>query len=279
MFDLAAPSALRWLIGVELARYRNEAGLSLSQLATACGIGKPKLSHLETGRSAQYPSDIRRVLSACRVPAADVERLVRLSGRSDEAAWVGPWTDVAPDWLRTMVGLESLARAEFVFEPVVVPGLLQTEAYARALTSASPRVSADATDRLVEFRMGRSRLLTEDRPLEFHAVVALQALHLAVGDREIRNEQYRHLLELHELPNVTLQVVPPEAGPHAASTGQFALLDFADARPVVYVELQDAAVFVDEARRVRTYTLGTQNLARVALPPAESAALIESLIT
>ncbi|WP_433269190.1 helix-turn-helix domain-containing protein [Actinosynnema sp. CS-041913] len=279
MFELAAPSALQWLIGIELARYRNEANLSLAQLAAVCGIGKPKLSHLETGRVAQYPADIRKILRACAVPTEDIDRLVQLGSRSDEASWIGPWTDVVSDWLRTMVGLESLARKEFVFEPIVLPGLLQTEAYASALTNASPRVSTDTAGRLVEFRMERNRLLLKEDPLDLHAVINLQALRLSVGDREIMNEQYRHLLKLGKLPNVALQVMLPEAGPHAASTGQFMLLDFADARPIVYIEIQDAAVFVEEARRVRTYTLSTQSLERVALSPTESTALIESLIT
>ncbi|ONI85494.1 transcriptional regulator [Saccharothrix sp. ALI-22-I] len=278
MFELAAPSALQWLIGVELARYRNEAGLSLTELSKACGIGKPKLGHMETGRSTQYPSDIRKILKACDVERENIDRLVLLSSRADDASWVGPWTDVVSDWLRTMVGLESLARREFVFEPIVLPGLIQTEDYAMALTNASPRVKSDSASRLVEFRMQRSRLLLKEEPLELHAVLNLHALRLRVGDQKLMNEQYQHLLRLSDLPNVTLQVVQPEAGPHAANTGQFMLLDFADARPIVYIEIQDAAVFVDEPSRVQTYTLSTQSLERVALSPGESATLIESLI-
>ncbi|NUT48312.1 MAG: helix-turn-helix domain-containing protein [Saccharothrix sp.] len=279
MFELAAPSALQWLIGVELARYRNEAGLSLSELSKACGIGKPKLGHLETGRSTQYPGDIRKILKACGVERESIDRLVLLSSHADDASWVGPWADVVSDWLRTMVGLESLAQHEFVFEPIVLPGPLQTEAYATALTEASPRVRADSAHRLVEFRMQRAQLLHRDEPLELHAIFNLQALLLRVGGDEVMAEQYRHLLKLGALPNVTLQVVRPEAGPHAANTGQFVLLDFADARPIAYIEIQDAGVFVGGPDRVRTYTLSTQNLERVALSPGESAALIESLIT
>ncbi|MEU4802949.1 helix-turn-helix transcriptional regulator [Actinosynnema sp. NPDC023587] len=279
MFELAAPTALQWLIGVELARYRNEAGFSLTQLAAACGIGKPKLSHLETGRTTQFPGDLRRILTACRVDREDVARMIQLTTRAHEASWLGAWTDVVSDWLRTMVGLESLARREFVFEPIVLPGLVQTSAYASAVTDAATRVSPDVASRLVEFRMSRHRLLHKENPLELHAVVNLQALHLRVGDRELMNEQYRHLVALGALPDVTLQVLLPEAGPHAATTGQFMLLEFEDARPIVYVEIQDAGVFVGEAGRVRSYTLSTHNLERIALSPAESAALIGSLIT
>ncbi|MBB5957495.1 transcriptional regulator with XRE-family HTH domain [Saccharothrix tamanrassetensis] len=279
MFELAAPSALQWLIGVEIARFRNEAGLTLSQLSDATGIGRPKLGHMETGRSVQYANDIRRVLKACKVPREDIDRLVLLSSRPDEAAWIGPWTDVASDWLRTLVGLESLARKEFVFEPIVLPGLLQTEAYARAMTAGASRVRPDAGERLVEFRMERTRLLTKDPALELHAVINEQALNLWVGDWRLLNQQYEHLLRMSELPNVTIQVLRAQGGLHSATTGQFMLLDFAEARSIVYVEIQDAGIFVDDARRVHTYTLSTESLKRVALSPAESVTLIHSLIT
>ncbi|WNV90483.1 helix-turn-helix transcriptional regulator [Umezawaea sp. Da 62-37] len=279
MFELAAPSALQWLIGVELSYFRRQEGMSLTDLAEASGIGKPKLGHLETGRTNQYPGDIRKLLKACGVDKEHIDRIVLLSSRADEASWVGPWTDVVSDWLRTMVGLESLARKEFVFEPIVLPGLLQTEGYARAMTLGASLVGPDSAARLIEFRMERTRLLSKEEPLELHAVFNEQALRLRVGNKKVMNEQYRHLLGLAELPNVTLQVVKPEAGLHDAVTGQFMLLDFIDARSIVYIEIQDAAVFVDDMARVRTYTLSTQSLERVALSPAESAALIESLIT
>jgi transcriptional regulator with XRE-family HTH domain len=279
MFEVSAPSALQWLIGVELARFRNEAKVSLSELAETTGISRAKLGHLETGRSTQYPADIRKVLKACKVDREHIDRIVLLSGRADEASWLGDWTDVMSDWLRTIVGLESLARSEFVFEPVLLPGLIQTEDYARALTRGASRVRPDHAERLVDFRMQRARLLDRDTPLQLHAVFNEQALRLRVGDRQTVEEQYRHLLALAEKDNVTLQVVRPEAGPHSAVTGQFVLLDFVDARPIAYVEMQDAAVFVDDSARVRTYKLSTQSLERVAMSPAETATLIESLIT
>ncbi|MCC8244027.1 helix-turn-helix domain-containing protein [Saccharothrix luteola] len=279
MFELAAPSALQWLIGVEIARYRNEAGLSLTQLAETTGIGRPKLGHMETGRSVQYPADIRKVLKACQVDKEHIDRIVQLTTRVDEASWLGAWSDVMSDWLRTFAGLEALAQREFVFEPILLPGLLQTEDYARELTNAAIRVRPDHAERLVEFRLQRSRQLFKNNPLQLHAIFNEQALRLRVGSREVLNDQYRHLLKMAELPNITLQVVRAEAGPHSAVNGQFVLLDFRDARPIVYVELQDAAVFVDDSVRVRTYTLSTQSLERVALSPGESATLIESLIT
>ncbi|KAA2266963.1 helix-turn-helix domain-containing protein [Solihabitans fulvus] len=278
MADHSCPSALRWLIGAELAHYRNAADLSLADLSRLVEISKSKLGHLESGRLNQYPVDISKILKACGAERQDIDRLNSLTGRAEEGSWVGAWTDVVPDWLRTMVGLESLARNEFVFEPILLPGLIQTESYARELTIAASRVRPDHSERLVEFRMQRARLLSKDEPLELHAVFNEQALNLRVGDQEILRDQYLHLLKLAELPNVTLQVMRPEGGPHSAVTGQFMLLEFADARPISYVEMQDGAVFVNDSDRVRTYSMSTQSLERIALSPGETSALIERLI-
>ncbi|GGM82026.1 transcriptional regulator [Longimycelium tulufanense] len=275
-----APSALQWLIGVELAGFRERAGLSLAELATRTGLGKPKLGHLETGRSRQYPDDIATILRACGAAAHDIDRITSLASRADSSSWWAPWSDVVPDWFRTFVGLEGLAAAEFVFEPLILPGLLQTEEYAREANRRAGRVRADHEARVIEFRMARARRLTQDDvPLRLHAVVTEQALRLGVGTPEIRQAQYEHLLGLAQQANVTLQVVRPEAGPHDAMTGQFVVLDFAQARSVVYVEVQDGALYAASPGRVDTYKQSARSLEEVALPPDDSRDFIADLIT
>jgi hypothetical protein len=115
---------------------------------------------------------------------------------------------------------------EFVFEPIVLPGLMQTEDYARELSRSSSRVRTDHTDRVVELRMSRAQRLTSDNPLRLHAAINEQALRLRVGTPEIMGAQYKHLIDLADRPNITFQVVVPERGPHSVVTGQFAVLDF-----------------------------------------------------
>jgi transcriptional regulator with XRE-family HTH domain len=274
-------SPLRWLIGTELARYRNEARLTLAEAATRTGIGRAKLHHLETGRQQQDPGDIATLLTAYEVPARDIDRLTTLTGRADEATWWAPWAAVVPDWLKTFVGLEGLADSEFTFEPTIIPGLLQTQEYAAAVTARSPRVRPDHGERFVGFRMARTRRLTDpDRPLQLHAVITEGALRLAVGTPELRQAQLRHLLEMGKLPNVTIQVVRPEDGPHTAIAGPFMILDFGSAaRPIVYVELKDGAVYLQEPEQVETYTLVSRELQQVAMSPEQSLAAIESMLT
>jgi len=273
------PSALRWLIGAELSRYRREATLSLSELATATGIGKPKLGHMESGRYQQFPEDIATVLRVCAADQPAIERLTSLAARSDARSWWAPWANVVPDWFKTYVGLEGLADGAFVFESMVVPGLLQTEEYAQALTLGTGFVRPDHAERFVSFRQTRARRLTEgDEPLTLHAVIGEAALRLRVNGDETRRAQLAHLAAMSELPNVTVQVLRPEDGPHAATPlGKFVVLDFAQVRPIAYTEVLDGAMYVQDPDGVRTYRMVADNLRQVALSPAESRALIREL--
>ncbi|HEX8934084.1 MAG TPA: helix-turn-helix transcriptional regulator [Pseudonocardiaceae bacterium] len=280
MVSRGDPAPLRWLIGVELARYRNAVKLSLTEASDLSGISRAKLGHLETGRQQQDPEDIARLLTTYQAEQRDIARLTSLTSRADEATWWAPWAQVVPDWLKTFVGLEGLAESEFVFEPIIIPGLLQTAQYAAAVTANTPRVRADHSDRFVGFRIARTRRLTDpERPLKLHAILTEGALRLAVGDPGLRQAQLRHLLAVAELPTVTIQVIRPEDGPHTALTGQFVVLGFETVRSIGYVELHDGAVYLQDADQVRTYTMVANDLQRAALAPERSIALIQSMIT
>lgn len=272
------PSALRWLIGVELGNYRRRVGLKQADAAKLAGMSIGKLSHLETGERQQRPADIAKVLESYNAPQHDVNRLTSLAEVPDQSNWWGAWRDAVPDWMTTIIGLERLASKEFVFEPIVIPGLLQTEDYARELSRAGRRVRDDRADQLVEVRMERARRLTSTNPLRLHATVNEQALRLRVGTPEIIKAQYEHLCALADHPNITLQVVVPDRGPHAAVTGQFVVLDFEQARPIAYAEVQEGAVYVQHPGEVDTYRDTARSLEEIALPPDDSVRFIASLI-
>ncbi len=279
MASAAAP--LRWLIGTELARYREEARLSLNEASARSGIGKAKLHHMEGGRQAQDPDDIATLLTAYNVPARDIDRLTTLTGRADEATWWAPWAAVVPDWLKTYVGLEALADRAFCYQPAAIPGLLQTQEYAAAVTASAKSIRPDHGERFVKFRMARTRRLTDpERPLSVDAVIPEAALRLAVGTPDVRRDQLKHLLTISELPTVTIQVVRPEDGPHSAlSSGGFVVLDFGEAaRPVVYVELKDGAVYLQAEDQVEAYTMVASDLQRVALSPEQSREFIAEML-
>ncbi|MBB5152643.1 helix-turn-helix domain-containing protein [Saccharopolyspora phatthalungensis] len=280
MAERGDPSALRWLIGVELARHRKDAGQTLAEAAKAIGCSTSLVGHFEKGMYFPQPEQIARLLEFYGAPAWDVDRLTSLCGRADQRSWLAPWIDVIPDWLRTFVGLEGLAESEFAYQPMVLPGLVQTEDYAQALTSASGFVGQNHNERFVSFRIARARRLIESEPLKLHVVVGDSALRLAVGTPEIRLAQYERLIELAQRPNITFQVVRPECGPHdAGGTGQFLVLTFAEARPIAYLEHLDGAIYVQDPDDVRTYTLVSENLQRVALEPAESVEYVQALMS
>ncbi|WP_075743737.1 MULTISPECIES: helix-turn-helix domain-containing protein [Actinoalloteichus] len=272
------PSPLRWLIGVELARFRNAHRLALSEVSARLQMSRAKVGHLETGHQQQSPDDIAAVLKLYGAEQRDIDRLTSLAGRADDATWWAAWANLVPDWLKTFVGLEGLAAREFVFEPLIIPGLLQTEAYAEIVTAGTPRVRADHGERFVGFRMARARRLSEgDHPLHLHAVIGEAALRLRVGTAEVRRDQLSHLVRMAELPNVTIQVLRPEDGLHTAMTGQFVVLDFDEARSIAYAELHDGSVYVQDPDQVRSYSLVAENLQRVALGPTQSSTLIKSM--
>lgn len=273
------PSALRWLIGNELRHYRHLARKTVTAAAKVLGCTHGKITHMETGRSAPHTNELARLLKFYGVEQFEIDRLTTLAGQSDASTWWAPWASVVPDWFRTFVGLEGLATSKFVYEPTLVHGLLQTEDYARELTRAMAFVRQDHTERFVSFRLARAQRLTDPDPLRLHAVIAEAALRLQVATPAIRRAQYEHLIALSELPTVTIQVVRPEDGPHAANKGQFAILDFEHARSVAYAELLDGAVYVQDPDDVASYSFASDNLQQIALQPDESVAFIKKLVT
>lgn len=274
-----SPAPLHWFVGVELARYRQAAGLSMAKVELLTGMAKPKIGHLESGRQLPTGEEIRRLLSAYGADPRSVVRLTALAQRSEEANWWRPWADVVPPWLSILVGLERLADRLFTFEADAIPGLLQTPDYAAAMTSQSWLVRADRVQQIVDFRMGRAaRLADPDRPLWLHAVIGLRALEQAVGTREIRDAQLRHLAKLADLPTVTIQVLRPQDGYVPMTTGSFTLLNFDAVSTVGYIELLDDAVYLYDTSRLRTYEVASRELERVALDPERSLELIRTMI-
>jgi transcriptional regulator with XRE-family HTH domain len=270
---------LRWLIGVELGRCRQAAGLSLTEVAERTGMSRAKVGHLETGFQQQDPDDIAVLLKLYGSEQRDLDRFTALTTSADRTTWWAPWAHVLPDWLKTFVGLEGLAEAEFIFEPMIIPGLLQTADYATAITAETPRVRPDHGERVVKFRRTRANRLTdENTPLRLHAVIGEAALRLAVGTSEIRKAQLAHLVEMAARPNVTIQVIRPDDGFHTAMSGKFNLLDFENAQPIAYCELHDGAVYIQDQDQVRSYKLSAENLQRVALGPEKSVALLRSIL-
>ncbi|MGW1682765.1 helix-turn-helix domain-containing protein [Saccharopolyspora sp. NPDC002376] len=276
MVDRQDPSALRWLVGVELRNFRIRAGETSAAAARAIGCSPGKITHLETGRYFPQPDEVVGLLKFYGAPNWEIERLNSLSGRSNQKTWWAPWVDVLPDWLKTYIGLEGIAESLFAYQALIVPGLMQTEAYAAALTMTSARVRPDHNERLVSFRMARQRRLVDEAPLQLKIVLEESVLDRPIGDREVMCGQLQHLLDLSMQDNIDLRVLPTSVGPHAGLNGSFMVLRFPDAQSIGYVEIPDGAVYIQDQDQVAAYIRSAERLASSALSEDASAEAIKA---
>ncbi len=275
MADRGDPSALRWLIGVELHNYRKRAGQTLAAAAKALGCSPGLVGHFEKGLYFPQPEQIAGLLSLYGAPAWDVERLSTLAGRAEQRTWLAPWNDIIPDWTRTFVGLEGLASHEIIYAPLVLHALVQTEAYSIGATAGSARVRPDQVERLVSLRMERQRRLFSDiDPLRLTAVIEESVLDRPIGGGATMHEQLEHLVELSARDNVDILVLPTAIGRHDSVEGKFSVLHFEQAQSIGYIEYPDGAIYVQDQDQVAAYTRTAESLRSVALSQRESVGAI-----
>jgi hypothetical protein len=278
--DREDPSALRWLIGVELANFRKRAGRRAIDAAKAIGCTPGKIGHMESGRNQQQPAEITDLLRYYGADLADIERLVALAGTADRQTWWAAGAEVVPDWLRTFVGLEGLASTVSDYATFVVPGLLQTHDYSVGVTVSSGRVRRDDAERVVGLRMDRQRRLDSDRdPLHLLALIEEAVLDRPVGGPAAMRRQLEHLISMSDRDNVEIQILPTTVGWHDGGVGPFKLLDFVQAQSIAYVEIVNGAVYVQDQDQVTGYTRIVTRLREVALSPADTVAAIHARLT
>ena len=190
------PSALAWLVGNELRQVRQRQGETQAAAADVVGCSTSRMNYLESGRTVQQPDDVRKLMRFYNAPDSEAERLASLlENPARRTSWT-PWAPVIPESFRLFAGLEGFATAEFVYLPLIIPGLLQTADYAGALIN-SERVSPLSHARVIEFRQARQqRLLDEDDPLRLAVVIEEDALDRPVGGAEVMRAELDHLLAI-----------------------------------------------------------------------------------
>jgi transcriptional regulator with XRE-family HTH domain len=274
--DARSPTVRRRELGSLLRAMRIEAGMTVEQVAEALLVSPSKVSRLETGQRGVSARDIRDLSDLYGVtdPALR-DHLAQLAREGRGQAWWQPY-DLP---YATYVGLEAEAVAISDFEPGVIPGLLQTPDYARALHAASmPRLSEAVIEQRIEVRRARQAVLTRDEPPQLRAVVDEAVLHRVVGGPAVMAAQLDRVVKSCELPNVTVQVIPYTAGAHPALDSTFILLEFAPpVKDVVYVEGLAGQVYLERRQDVERYAQVFERLRTIALSPTESIDLMAKM--
>jgi transcriptional regulator with XRE-family HTH domain len=276
------PTALRIALGAQLRRLREDSHVTVSDAAEAIRATHSKISRLERGRSGAKQRDVADLLTLYGVTdAAQREELLVLARQASAPGWWQPYNDVLPSWFELYLGLEKAASIIRLYEVQFVHGLLQTEDYARAvILIANAHAPAEEIERRVSVRMKRQQLLTQPDAPQVWAVLDEAALRRWPAGPAVMRAQLEHLLELTELPNVTLQVVPFEVGPHAAAGGPFTILRFPepDLPDLVYLEQLNSAVYLDHPDDVIDYVTVMDQLCVRARTGPDSKDMISALL-
>ncbi|MEU3409902.1 MULTISPECIES: helix-turn-helix domain-containing protein [unclassified Streptomyces] len=256
------PTVRRRRLGQELRRLRELKGMTAEEVAERLLVSQSKISRLENGRRSISQRDVRDLCGVYEVEDKRiVDSLMEMARDSRQQGWWHTFGDIP---YSVYIGLETDAESLRVYEPQIVTGLLQTRSYAEALVrGALPETSAEEIEKRVEVRMRRQeRITTERNPLRLWVVLDEAALHRVVGSRLVMREQLEHLIELSELPHVTVQVLPFEVGAHPGINGQYAILEFADAADssVVYLEGVTSDLYVEKAQDVQKYAVMYEHL-------------------
>jgi len=270
------PTVRRRRLGAELRRYREAAGLTIDQVAERLECSASKISRLETGQTGSSPRDVRDILAIYGVGESELESLLEVARETRQRGWWQPYGSVLTS---AFIGFEAEAKLIRSYEAQCVPGLLQTEEYARALIMATGEESPEQIDNRVRLRMVRHELITHDDPVEFWCVLDEAALLRPVGGRRVMQRQLEYLATMAELPNVRLQVLPLDLGAHAGMDGSFVLLSFPhESDPdTVYVTIATGGVFQEKADELSRYATIFDRLQETAMPPAESAAFVNRM--
>lgn len=271
---MVSPTLRRKTLGAELRRLRIERGASIEEIAKLLGCSSGKVSHFETGRNAPSKAELIVLMGHYNVPT---EQQAVLEETREEARKRGWWSTYRlPSWFQDYVGMEADAIRVRTFELELIPGLLQTESYARAINVIGSHMTEPSeVDRKVAARLRRQSRLHEPEPLQVHAVISEAALHRC-ADPAIARDQMAHLIETSEKPNITIQVLPFSAGFHESVSGSFALLDFPpDTWPSsAYQEYAVGGHLVDDVGAVTALDTVFRRLSTRALSEQESKELI-----
>jgi Domain of unknown function (DUF5753)/Helix-turn-helix domain len=276
------PTVRRMLVGAQLRRLRTEKGLSRDQAGEAIRASEWKIHRLENGQVGFKDRDIVDLLRFYGVTdPGEVADFLVLTREANEPGWWSGYGDVLPQWFRAYVDLESAATLIRTYEGQLVPGLLQTEDYMRAVVGGAHLDDPPGeAEQRVQLRLGRQALLERADAPRLWAVVDEAALRRPVGGAKVMRAQLERLIEATRLPNITLQVLPLDAGAHPAMVGAFSILRFGepDLPDVVYVEHLTSALYLSKREDVDQYLHVMESISVSSAAPDKTAEIVGKIL-
>jgi len=278
-----SPTLRLWQLAESLRGHRERHELTIEQAAGRLKLSstrwsRSKLQRIETRSYVPQPAEVEHLAAVYEVPVDEAASLVQMAREARQKGW---WqTSPLPKLTQTMVGLEQAATTARQFELALVPGLLQTSDYARALmTTLAPTTPIEVLENRVAARMIRQHVLTGVDPLKLEAILSEAVLRHPVGGSRVMRGQLERLVELSGQPNIAIQVVPFTAGPHPGMEGAFTILTLPElAHDVGYVEGPTGPIYLEEQNHVRRCVMHFAVLSSLALSPTESVELISTTL-
>lgn len=267
------PSIRRWQLGNELRAAREAASVTIRTAAREIEVQPSTLSKIEGGKQAIKGTYVKLLAPLYGIGPDERERLLALAEEANKPGWWVSYGRLVPDWFRLFLGYESDASELRTYESELVPGLLQTPDYARAVALASkPDSTVTELDKQVELRRQRQQRIVNDDPPTMHAVLNEAVLLRKVGGADVMRAQLEHLVSLAKLPHLTLQVLPFEVGAHPAMTAPFLMLGFAEepGMNTVYLENGRGSLYLEKPADLERYGAMFEQLTRLALRPQAS---------
>ncbi len=272
MKPTASSPGLRAL-SASLREVREARKFGLRELARALEIDPRLLSQWELGLRVPPVEEVARILGYLRVDRATTQRILFLATHAKEPNWLDSNPVDLPAALTAVIQCERTASLITNWSPLVIPGLLQTPDYARALLTASEIRPAEADARLV-VRLERQRILSRREPVRLQAIISELAIREVVGDEDIMSDQIDHLLASTATSNISVRVVPADVGYHQGKLGMFTLFNFATDPSIVYIEHHHASAFINEPDATASYRKLVKVLQDKALAEEASQALL-----
>ncbi|MDY0815167.1 helix-turn-helix transcriptional regulator [Kitasatospora purpeofusca] len=251
---MSSPTVLRRRLGSELGKLRASRDLSAKDVAAALGWSASKLSRIESGLVSLQERDATKLLTHYGVTSPEeVKQFLKLTRQSRQQGWWHAYGDALPDRFRAYVGFETDATKIVTFQCEAVPGLLQTEGYARHIIRAmNPTESAEGVELKLALRMERQHILDRPNPPQIWAILGEAAIRRPVGGELVMAEQLNHIAAMaEERPNITVQVLPFSAGAHAAMGSSFSIFAFSDIpSSVVYCETISSKTYIEQQSEI-----------------------------